>query len=156
MESPTGILDFFLKILILGLWNLPILTKFAIQNLHLFLLFLLDWSEGVVGLSSKSNPQNNIITYSHFSETLAVLISLLLSGTLYSFGCIFPFLLYLSFLFFFSATSKASSDNYLPFLFVGDGLVNISCTVLPISVHSFSGTLSTRSKPLNLFVTFTV
>ena len=31
-----------------------------------------------------------------------------------------------------------------------------SCTVLQTSIHSSSGTLPTRSSPLNLFITFTV
>ena len=31
-----------------------------------------------------------------------------------------------------------------------------SCTVLQASIHSSSGTLPTRSSPLNLFITFTV
>ena len=35
-------------------------------------------------------------------------------------------------------------------------LVSASCTVLQISVHSSSGTLFTRSNPLNLFITSTV
>jgi len=43
-----------------------------------------------------------------------------------------------------------------PFLFFGMVLVAASCTMLRISVHSSSGTLSTRSNPLNLFITSTV
>ena len=55
-----------------------------------------------------------------------------------------------------TAMSKACSDNYFAFLkFFSFGmiLVTASCIMLQISVHSSSGTLSTRSKPLNLLVT---
>ena len=53
----------------------------------------------------------------------------------------------------FSAIYKAPSDKHLAFLhffFLGIILVTASCTMLPTSVHSSSGTLSTRSNPLNL------
>ena len=59
-------------------------------------------------------------------------------------------------IFSFSAICKASSGNhfaFLPFLCLGMVLITASCTVSWTSVHSFSGTLSIRSKPLNLFVT---
>ena len=58
----------------------------------------------------------------------------------------------------FSAICKASSDNLfagLNFFFLGMVLIT-SCTVLQASIHSFSGTLSIRSNPSNLFVTYTV
>ena len=54
---------------------------------------------------------------------------------------------------------KASSDNHFAFLhffFLGIILVTTSYTMLWTSVHSFSRTLSTRSNPLNLFVTSTM
>ena len=59
----------------------------------------------------------------------------------------------------FLSSCKASSYNHFAFLhffFLGMILVTTSCTMLWTSVHSFSGTLSTRSNPLNLFVTSTV
>ena len=59
----------------------------------------------------------------------------------------------------FTAICEASSDNHFAFLhffFLGTALVTASCTVLWTSVHSSSGTLSTRSSPLNLLVTSTV
>ena len=43
----------------------------------------------------------------------------------------------------------------ISFIF-GMVLVSASCTVLQISVHSSSGTLFTKSNPLNLFITSTV
>ena len=58
----------------------------------------------------------------------------------------------------FSAICKAASDNHFAFLhffFLGMVLITASCTVSWISVHSSSGTLSTRSNPLNLFGTST-
>ena len=54
-----------------------------------------------------------------------------------------------------SAICKALSDNYfafLRFLFFGMVMVMASCTILWASVHSSSGTLSTRSNLLNLFI----
>ena len=59
----------------------------------------------------------------------------------------------------FSAICKASSDSHFAFLrffFLGMVLITSSCIMLRTSVHSSSGTVSIRSNPLNLFVTFTV
>ena len=56
----------------------------------------------------------------------------------------------------FSSICKASSDHHFAFLhlfFFGMLLVTTSYTILWTSVHSPSGTLSTRSNPLNLFIT---
>ena len=56
------------------------------------------------------------------------------------------------------AICKASSDNhfaFLPFFFFGMVLFVVSCTILQTSVHSSSGSLSTRSNSLNLFATST-
>ena len=67
------------------------------------------------------------------------------------FGISFPFTSLL-----FSDICKASSDNHFAFLnffFFEMILVTDSCRVLETSVHSFVGCLSTRSNPLNLFVT---
>ena len=58
-----------------------------------------------------------------------------------------------------STICKASLDNHFAFLlffFFGMVLFATSCTILQTSVHSFSGTLITRSSPLNLFITSTV
>ena len=59
----------------------------------------------------------------------------------------------------FIAVCKASSDNrfaILHFFFLGMVLITASCTMSWTSVYHSSGTLSTRSNPLNLFVTSTV
>ena len=53
---------------------------------------------------------------------------------------------------------KTSSDNYFAFLlffFFGMVLFAASYTILQTSIHSSSGTLLTRSNPLNLFITST-
>ena len=58
-----------------------------------------------------------------------------------------------------SAICKASSDTHFAFLhafFFGMVLFTGSCEVLQTSVHSSSGTLFTKSSPLNLFATSTV
>ena len=58
-----------------------------------------------------------------------------------------------------SAICKASSDNhyaFFHFFFFGMVSVTVSCTRLWTFIHSSSGTLSTRSNPLNLLVTSTV
>ena len=52
-----------------------------------------------------------------------------------------------------SAICKASSVHHFAFLhffFFGIVLVSASCKMLLTSIHSSSGTLSTRSNPLNL------
>ena len=82
------------------------------------------------------------------------LIFLAILGTLHSNEYIFPFLLFLSLLFIFTAICKASSGNHFTFLhffFLGMVLITASCTMSWISVHSFFRH-SIRSNPLNLFV----
>ena len=59
----------------------------------------------------------------------------------------------------FSAICKPSSDNYFAFLlffFLGMVFIPVSCTMSQTSIHSSSDTLSVKSNPLNLFLTFTV
>ena len=59
----------------------------------------------------------------------------------------------------FSAICKSSSNNHFAFLyffFLEMVLVTASCTMFQTSFHSSSSTLSTRSNPLNLFLTSTV
>ena len=58
----------------------------------------------------------------------------------------------------FSAICKASSDNhfaYLHFFSLGMVLITAPYTMSQTSVHSYSGILSMRSNPLNLFVNST-
>ena len=59
----------------------------------------------------------------------------------------------------FTAICKASSDSYfacLHFFSMGMVLIPVSCTMSRTSFHISSGTLSIRSRPLNLFFTSTV
>ena len=75
---------------------------------------------------------------------------LLFSGTLHSDEYIFPFISCLSFLFFLQLLVKTPGATTLPScisFFLGMVLVTTSCTILRTSIHSFSGTLSTRSNP---------
>ena len=70
----------------------------------------------------------------------------------------FPPLPFVSLLF--SAICKAASDSHFAclfaFLFLGDGLDHrLLYNVTNLSVHSSSGTLCSRSHPLNLFITST-
>ena len=86
-------------------------------------------------------------------------LSLLFFGTLHSNGysLSFPPLLFASL--FFTAIYKASSDSHFAFLhffFLGMVLIPVSCTMSRTSIHSYSGTLSIRSSPLNLLITSTV
>ena len=59
----------------------------------------------------------------------------------------------------FTAICEASPDSHFAFLYffsMGMVLIPGSCTMSQTSFHSSSGTLSIRSRPLNLFLTFTV
>ena len=59
----------------------------------------------------------------------------------------------------FTAICKASSDSHFAFLHffsIGTVLIPVSCAVAWNFIHSSLGTLSIRSSPLNLFLTFTV
>ena len=87
---------------------------------------------------------------------LSSYLSLLFPGTLYSVGCIFPFLycFFTSILSYLWSLLRQSLCLH-EFLFLGDGLRTASC-MLQTSVHSALGTLSTRSDPLNLFITSTI
>ena len=81
-------------------------------------------------------------------------ISLLFSGTLHSVGYIFsplPFTSLIS-----QWLSQATTLTSWISFFLGMILAITSCSMLWTSVHSSSYTLSTRSSPLNLYITSTV
>ena len=83
-------------------------------------------------------------------------LPLVFHGTLHSFSYIFPFPFCLSLPFFPQLFVRPPQITILPsciFLSFGMLLVTASCTMIQTSVHSSSGTLSTRSNPLNLFIT---
>ena len=88
-------------------------------------------------------------------------LSLLFFGNLHSDGCILVYLSFSPSLFdsLFTAICKVSSDScfaFLHFFFLEMGLITASCAMSRTPVHSSSGTLSIRSRPLNLFLTSTV
>ena len=104
---------------------------------------------------------SSISLYCLLKKTYLSLLAIL--GTLHSIGYIFPFFPCLSLLFFLysliSSICKASPDNHFAFLhfyFLGMVLIPVSHKMSRTSVHSSLGTLSIRSNPLNLFLTFTV
>ena len=99
----------------------------------------------------------SIYLHCPFKKAFLYLLSIL--WTLHSVRYFFPFLPCLSFL----LTSPQLSEILLRqplcllnFFFLGLVLVTASYTILWTSIHISSGSLSTRSNPLNLFVTFTV
>ena len=51
---------------------------------------------------------------------------------------------------------RPPQTTILPFFFLGMVLIPAFCTMSRASVHNYSGTLSIRSRPLNLFLTSTV
>ena len=122
-------------------WNVPLVSLIFLKRslvfpLYCFLLFL----------------------YTDHLGRLSYL-SLLFFGTLHSDAYIFTFfpLLFASLLF--TAICKASSDSHFAFLHLfsmGMVLLQVSCAMSQTSIHSSSGTLSIRSNPLNLFLTYTV
>ena len=86
-------------------------------------------------------------------------LSLLFFWTLHSNGYIFPFLLCFWLLFFsqlFVRPPQTAILLFLYFFFLGIVLLPVSYTVSQTSVHNSSGTLSIRSSPLSVFLTYTV
>ena len=84
-------------------------------------------------------------------------VSLLFFGTLHSVGYTFPSLPCFSLLFFPQLFVKLPQTITLPFCIFSFGMIlsTASHTMLWTSVQSSSGTLSTISSPLNLFLTST-
>jgi len=84
--------------------------------------------------------------------SLSSYLSLLFSGTLYSVGYIFPFLLFFLLLYCLQLFVKLTQTITLPScicFFFRIVLITASCIMLQTSIHSSSGTLSTRSNPSN-------
>ena len=79
-------------------------------------------------------------------------LSLLFSGTLHSFGYIFPFLCLLLLFFsqLFIRPLQTTIMSIFLFLFLEMVLIKAFCTMLQTSINSSPGTLSIRSNPLNL------
>ena len=115
-------------------WNVPLVSPIFFKSSLFF--SILSFSSTSLGSLKK-----------------AFLYLLLFSKTLHSVGFIFPFLLYLSLIFFSHLLEKLPQTTILPFLhflFLGMVLITASCTMSQTSVHSSSGTLSIRSNALNL------
>ena len=141
---------FFISLLLLGLYHFcPLLCP----SLHEMFPWYLQFSWRDLSLS------HSIVFFCIIHLSRPSYLSLLFSGTLHSDWYIFPFLLCLSLLFFSQLFVRPPQTTTLPsltFFFFQMVLVTASCTVLQTSIHISSGTLSTKSKPLNLFVTSTV
>ena len=122
-------------------WNVPLLCLILLKRslvfpIQLFPSISLQWAPRKAFLSLLAILWNSAFKWVYLSFSPLPLASLL-----------------------FSAICKASSDNHFAFLhffFLGMVLITASCTMSWTSIHSSSGTLSIRSNPFNLFVTFTV
>ena len=112
-------------------WNIPLvspifLKRSLVSPILLFSSISLHWSPRKAFLSFHAILWNSAFKWNYLSFSPLPLASLL-----------------------FSAICKASSDNHFAFLhffFFGMVLITASCTVSRTSIHSFSGTLSIRSK----------
>ena len=122
-------------------WSVPLVSLIFLERSSVFPILLissisLHWSLREAFLSLFAVLWNSALRWVYLSFSPLLFTSLL-----------------------FTAICKASPDNYFAFLhFFSMGMVFIpvSCTMSWTSVHSSSGTLSIRSSPLNLFLTFTV
>ena len=122
-------------------WNVPLVSLIFLKRSLVFPILLfssvsLHWSLRKAFLSLLAILWNSAFKWVYLS--------------------FFP-LLFTSLLF--TAIYKASSESHFAFMhffFLGMVLIPVSCTMSQTSVHSSSGTLSTRSSPLKLFLTSTV
>ena len=122
-------------------WNVPLVSLIFLKRSLVFPILLfsslsLHWSLRKAFLSLLAILWNSVTRWIYLSFSSLPFTSLL-----------------------YSAIFEGSSDNHFAFLhffFLGMVLITASCTMSWTSVHSSSGTLSIRSNPLNLFVTFTV
>ena len=122
-------------------WNIPLIFPIFLRR-SLVLPFLLFSSISLhCSLKKAFLSLLAVFRNSAFSWTYLSLYSLLFTSLLSSAIC------------------KASLDKHIAFLHCfsfGMVLFTASCIILQTSVHSSSGTLFTRSNPLNLFITSTV
>ena len=135
---PLLFLSFIVPILA---WNVPLISPVFLKRSLVFPILLFSSTSLHCSLKKAFLSLLAILWTSAFSWVYLSLSPLL-----------FTFLIS-------SAICKASSDNYFAFLhffFFVMVLIAAFCTMLWTSVHSSSGTLSTSSNPLTLFVTSTV
>ena len=127
-------------IVLIFAWNIPLASLIFLKRSLVFLILLF--------------PPISL----HCSLKNAFYLSLLFSGTMHSDGYIFPFLLCLSCLFFSQLFVWPPQTTVLSCWISVGGMVLVSTfsTLLQISVLCSSCTLSVRSNPLTLFVTFTI
>ena len=148
----------------------PFLYSSSVYSCHLFLIssasvkfllflsffvahFCMKCSRGISNFFEEISSLFHSIVFLYFFcivhfRRRSYLSLLLFFETLYSVGYIFPFSF--AFHFSFQLFIRPSQTTTLPScisFFLGMVLVTISCTMLRTSVHSFSGTLSTRSNP---------
>ena len=120
----------------------------------------MKYSIGIYNFLEENSSLSHSVVFFYFFESITQ--EGFLISVCYSFGSlnsdIYIYLLFSSLLFaylFFTAICKASSGSHFAFLhFVSTGmvLVPVSCTMSRTSVH-WSGTLSIRSSPSNLYFT---
>ena len=108
-------------------------------------------------LEELSSLSHSVVFLYFFAKTQEVFLSLLAVLWNSAFRWVYLFFSPLPFAsLLFSAICKASSDNHFAFLhffFLGMVLIPVSYAMSRTSIHSSSGTLSIRSRPLNLFLT---
>ena len=117
-------------------WNIPLVSLIFLNRSLVLAILLFSY------------------IYLHWSLKKAFLSFLLVFGTLHSDDYIFPFLLCFSQLF--VRLPQTAILLFLHFFSMGMVFNPVSCTKSGTSIYSSSGTLSIRSRPLNLFLTSTV
>jgi len=123
-------------------WNIPMVSLIFLKRSQVFPILMFSYISLCCSLRKA------------FLSLLAILWNSAFKCIYFSFSPL-PFASLL-----FSVICKAYSDNHFAFLHfyfpLGMVMITASCTVSWTSVHSFLGTLSIRSNPLNLFVTSSI
>ena len=124
-----------------------------------FIMLMFAWNVPLVApeISSLSHSVVFLYFFALIAEGFLISSCYSLELCIQMLICFFSPLLFTSLLF--TAICKASPDSHfacLHFSSMGMVLIPVSYTMLRTSVYSFSGTLSIRSSPLNLFLTSTV
>ena len=122
-------------------WNVPLVSLIFLKRSVVFPILLfssisLHWSLSKAFLSLLAILRNSAFRCLYLSFSPLLLASLL-----------------------FTAICKAYPDSHFAFLHffsMGMVLIPVSCTMSGTSLHSSSGTLSIRYRPLNLFLTSTL
>ena len=125
---------------------------------HLCMKYSLGISNFLEEISSLSHSVVFLYFFALITEEGFFYLFLLFFGTLHSSGYIFPFLLCLLLLFFSQLFVRPPQTSicFFHFFSMGMVLIAVSYRMSWTSFHSSSGTLSIRSRPLNLFLTSTV